>query len=123
IVEPFERRVRDAAQRGLVELRLRHRVDELTTTEGAVDGVRGTLLEPTDVDRGQSSSRTQAGEFELHAQAVIVTSGGIGGNHALVRKAWPKRLGKPPKHMISGVPAHVDGRMVEITQRAGGRII
>jgi uncharacterized protein len=123
IVEPFERRVREAAQRGLVEFRFRHQVDELTMTNGAVDGVRGTLLEPTDVARGQSSSRTQVGEFELHAQAVIVTSGGIGGNHKLVRKAWPKRLGKPPKHLISGVPAHVDGRMVEITQRAGGRII
>jgi predicted oxidoreductase len=123
IVEPFERRVRDAAQRGLVDFRPRHQVDALTTTNGAVDGVRGTLLEPTTVERGQSSSRTKVGEFELHAQSVIVTSGGIGGNHKLVRKAWPKRLGKPPKHMVSGVPAHVDGRMVEITQRAGGRVI
>ena len=123
IVEPFERRVREAVARGLVELRFRHRVDELTTTGGAVDGVRGALLEPTEVERGQSSSRKKAGEFVLHAQAVVVTSGGIGGNHTLVRKAWPKRLGKPPKHMISGVPAHVDGRMVEITRKAGGRII
>jgi predicted oxidoreductase len=123
IVEPFERRVRAAMDRGLVEFRPRHQVDALTTTSGAVDGVRGTLLEPTTVDRGQSSSRAAVGEFELHAQAVIVTSGGIGGNHELVRKAWPERLGAPPQHMISGVPAHVDGRMIQITQDAGGAVI
>jgi uncharacterized protein len=123
IVEPFERRVREAHSRGLVEFRFRHQVDGLTTTNGAVDGVRGTLLEPTSVLRGQESSRTKIGDFELRAQAVVVTSGGIGGNHALVRRAWPKRLGKPPKHMISGVPHHVDGRMVQITEQAGGHVI
>jgi predicted oxidoreductase len=123
IVEPFERRVRAAVERGVVELRFRHQVDELTTTGESVDGVRGTLLEPTTVLRGQKSSRAKAGDFELHAQAVVVTSGGIGGNHELVRKAWPSRLGSPPHHMISGVPAHVDGRMIEITQKAGGHVI
>ena len=123
IVEPFERRVRAAQQRGLIEFRFRHQVDALTTTNGVVDGVRGTVLEPTTVLRGQASSRTKVGDFELHAQAVVVTSGGIGGNHELVRKAWPERLGTPPTHMISGVPEHVDGRMIEITQRAGGNVI
>src|SRR3954465_1848573 len=53
IVEPFERRVRAAVERGVVELRFRHQVDELTTTGESVDGVRGTLLEPTTVLRGQ----------------------------------------------------------------------
>jgi predicted oxidoreductase len=62
-------------------------------------------------------------EFELSSQAVIVTSGGIGGNHELVRKAWPARLGFPPEHMVTGVPAHVDGRMIAITQAAGANLI
>ena len=123
IVEPFERRVRAAAERGLLEFRFRHQVDALTTTGGAVDGVRGTVLEPTSVARGESSSRTAVGEFELHAQAVVITAGGIGGNHELVRKSWPTRLGEPPAHMVSGVPAHVDGRMIQITQDAGGHVI
>ncbi|MBV9292119.1 MAG: FAD-binding dehydrogenase [Frankiales bacterium] len=123
IVEPFERRVRAAAERGLLTFKFRHQVDELTTSGGQVDGVRGTVLEPTSVARGESSSRTAVGEFELHAQAVIVTAGGIGGHHDLVRKAWPQRRGTPPQHMVSGVPAHVDGRMIEITQRAGGNVI
>ncbi|HEY3002561.1 MAG TPA: FAD-binding dehydrogenase [Kribbellaceae bacterium] len=123
VVEPFERRVRDAVARGLVTFRFRHRVDELTVTGGVVDGVRGKVLEPSDIERGQASSRVETGDFELRAQAVIVTSGGIGGNHELVREAWPERLGKPPERMVAGVPAHVDGRMLKITEDAGASII
>ena len=123
IVEPFARRAREAQARGRLAFRFRHRVDALTTTDGATDGVRGAILEPTEVARGMSSSRAVAGEFELRAQAVIVASGGIGGNHALVRKNWPARLGTPPRRMISGVPDHVDGRMIEILEAAGARLI
>jgi predicted oxidoreductase len=106
-----------------VNFRFRHRVAGLTTSAGSIDGVRGEILEPSDAERGVSSSRNLVGEFELHAQAVIVTSGGIGGNPELVRKNWPARLGSPPRKMLAGVPAHVDGRMLEITEAAGGRII
>ena len=123
IVEPFERRVRAAAARGLVSIATRHQVDEILTSDGAVTGVRGSTLEPSNVARGESSSRAVIGEFHYSAQAVIVSAGGIGGNHELVRKAWPERLGSPPQHMISGVPAHVDGRMMQITQDAGGHLI
>jgi uncharacterized protein len=123
LLEPFVGRVRDGERRGLAVLKFRHRVNELTTTGGVVDGVRGEILEPSDSARGQASSRSVIGEFDLSAQAVIVTSGGIGGNHDLVRAAWPARLGQPPTHMLSGVPAHVDGRMLEITAAAGGNII
>jgi uncharacterized protein len=123
VLKPFIRRVREAESRGLVELRFRHRVNELTTSGGAVAGVRGEVLEPSGVARGEPSSRTVVGDFELGAQAVVVTSGGIGANHDLVREAWPERLGKPPERMLSGVPDHVDGRMLEITRAAGASII
>ncbi|WP_431869562.1 FAD-binding dehydrogenase [Nocardiopsis eucommiae] len=123
VVEPFERRVRAAAERGLVSLRFRHRVDELVVTDGTVTGVRGAVLAPSDVARGRASSRDSVGEFEIGAQAVIVTAGGIGANHDLVRRNWPERLGTAPRHMLSGVPAHVDGRMLGITEEAGGEII
>ncbi|MEV4643167.1 FAD-binding dehydrogenase [Actinoplanes sp. NPDC049548] len=123
VIEPFERRVRDAATRGLVTFGFRHRVDALVTTAGAVTGVRGRILEPSSVARGVSSSRVEVADFAYEAQAVIVTSGGIGGDHDLVRKAWPARLGTPPRRMVSGVPAHVDGRMLGITEAAGGQII
>jgi predicted oxidoreductase len=123
LVAPFERRVREAAAKGLVEFRFRHRVDELTVTGGVVDGVSGKVLELSDVARGVASSRGEVEDFALSAQAVIVTSGGIGGNHDLVREQWPARMGKPPARMISGVPAHVDGRMLAITEAAGGRSV
>ena len=119
VVEPFVRRVRAAQARGLVDLRFRHKVDALTVTGGVVDGVAGATLEPSPVLRGQESSRAAVGSFELRAQAVIATTGGIGGNHELVRRNWPQRLGEPPGHMISGVPHHVDGRMLQVAQDAG----
>ena len=123
VVEPFERRVREAVARGRLTMLFRHQVDGLVTTGGAVTGVRGTILEPSSVLRGQPSSRVAVGEFELSAQAVLVTSGGIGGDHDLVRKVWPSRLGTPPARMVAGVPAHVDGRMLGITEAAGGHVI
>ena len=123
VVEPFERRVREGVARGIVTLKFRHRVDTLTSNGGALAGVAGTVLEPSSVSRGRPSSRTAVGEFELGAQAVIVTSGGIGANHDLVRESWPASLGKPPSRMLSGVPDHVDGRMLKITEDAGGSII
>lgn len=123
VVEPFERRVREAASRGLIDLRFRHRVTALSLTNGAVDGASGEILEPTEAGRGEKSSRKPIGTFELGAPAVIVASGGIGGNPELVRKNWPARLGDPPRRMISGVPDHVDGLMLGIAERAGGRLV
>lgn len=119
LVEPFERRVRAGVARGLVQLRFRHRVTGLSRTAGAVDTVTGEILEPSDAVRGTASSREAAGAFSLRAQAVIVTSGGIGGNHDLVRAQWPARLGTPPERLLSGVPAHVDGLMLGIAEEAG----
>jgi uncharacterized protein len=123
VVAPFEREVRAAAESGQVRLLFRHRVDELTVTGGVVDGVRGSILAPSDAARGESSTREATGQFELHAQVVLVTSGGIGGNHELVRRHWPPRLGEPPQHLLSGVPAHVDGRMLGISEAAGAAVI
>ncbi|MGH6654326.1 MAG: FAD-binding dehydrogenase [Actinocrinis sp.] len=123
VVEPFERRVRAAAAEGRVTFAFRHRVDELLVGDGAVTGVRGAVLEPGDTPRGRPSSRTEIGGFSLTAQAVIVTAGGLGGNHEMVRGNWPARLGEPPRNLLSGVPAHVDGRMLEIAREAGGNLI
>ncbi|MBM0237084.1 FAD-binding dehydrogenase [Micromonospora sp. ATA32] len=123
VVAPFERRVREHAAAGRVRFAFRHRVDSLIIEAGSVVGVAGHLLEPTEAERGRPTSRVETGEFELRAQAVTVTSGGIGGDHDLIRKAWPARLGTPPRTMVSGVPAHVDGRMLGIAQAAGASVI
>ncbi|MEP7344200.1 MAG: FAD-binding dehydrogenase [Gemmatimonadaceae bacterium] len=123
IIAPFVDRLRAAVTTGLITFKFRHRVNELTRTGSAIDGVRGDVLEPSNVERGRKTSRAVVEPFELKAQAVIVASGGIGGNHELVRRNWPTRLGDPPKRMITGVPDYVDGRMLGITEAAGGTII
>jgi predicted oxidoreductase len=123
VVAPFERRVREHAAAGRIRFAFRHRVDEVVVEDGTAVGVRGAVLEPTSVERGRPSSRVEVADFEIRGQAVVVTSGGIGGNHDLVRRSWPERLGEPPRTMVSGVPAHVDGRMLGISEKAGARII
>ncbi|HEY9498131.1 MAG TPA: FAD-binding dehydrogenase [Terrimesophilobacter sp.] len=123
ILEPFVERVRAGVDTGLVTLKFRHRVEELILEGGAVVGARGSVLQPDEAARGEASNRERAGEFDLRAGAVIVASGGIGGNHDLVRKQWPARFGEAPRDMLSGVPAHVDGRMLGISEKAGARLI
>ena len=123
VLAPFVQRVREAEWQGLLTFKFRHRVNALTKSGAAVDGVQGDVLAPSNVERGRKSSREVVGAFELKAQAVIVASGGIGGNHELVRGNWPQRLGSPPKRLITGVPDHVDGRMLAITEAAGGTVI
>jgi predicted oxidoreductase len=123
VVEPFERRAREAEKNGRIRFLWRHRVDNLVRTGSAVTGVAGTVLAASTALRGEETSRTPAGDFELDAPIVIVASGGIGGNQDLVRQMWPARLGRPPAFMVSGVPRHVDGRMIGITRAAGGQVI
>jgi uncharacterized protein len=123
VVEPFVRSVLDAAARGLVRFHHRHRVDEIVVSGGVATGVRGVVLAPDDAPRGAPSNRDVVGDFSLTAQAVILTTGGIGGNHEIVRRFWPERLGTPPASMVTGVPAYVDGRMLDIAADCGVRLV
>jgi hypothetical protein len=123
VVEPFERRVRAAVAAGKIKWLFRHRVDELEMTNGRVTGVTGSVLAPSTVARGKPSSREIVGSFRVSADAVIVASGGIGGNAEMVRRNWPNRLGSPPRRMVRGVPDHVDGRMLDIAMKSGANNI
>ncbi|MDQ0989009.1 FAD-binding dehydrogenase [Streptomyces sp. V3I7] len=123
VVEPFARYARQAQRDGLLTFHHRHQVDELVVENGEMRGVRGTVLAADDAPRGVRTNRDRIGDFELTAQAVIVTSGGIGGNHDIVRRYWPERMGTPPAEMITGVPAYVDGRMLDISAEAGVRLV
>ena len=123
IVKPFADSALAAADRGLVTFCHRHRVDELIIDGGTVTGVRGAVLADDDAPRGAPSNRDRVADFELRAPAVIVTTGGIGGNHDIVRRYWPERMGTPPRSMITGVPAYVDGRMLDIAAGSGVRLV
>jgi uncharacterized protein len=123
LLEPFIARARSAVAADALEFRFRYRVSGLLTTNGAVTGVRGEVLEPSGGERGRASGRGVVGEFELRAPAVIVSSGGIGASFERVRAWWPERLGPPPRRLLSGVPDHVDGRMLGVAEAAGARVI
>ena len=124
VLAPFIEKAKAMAETGRLTFRFRHRVDRLEIADRRVTGVSGAILASDPVQRGQESSREQQGDFTLSAAAVIVSSGGIGGNQELVRRNWPvERLGQPPASMVCGVPAHVDGRMIAITETAGGAVI
>jgi hypothetical protein len=124
VVRVFAEPLLEAERRGLVRFAFRHRVDELIVEGETVTGVRGAVLAPTDLPRGVASPRDEAESFDLRAPTVLVSSGGIGHNQEMIRAHWPvQRLGPAPRHMIPGVPAHVDGRMLGIAQAAGASLV
>ncbi|QAY61464.1 FAD-binding dehydrogenase [Microbacterium protaetiae] len=123
LVAPFHAALEKHEAEGRVTVLPRHRVTTLTTVNGTVTGAAGDVLAPSGAARGVATSREVVGSFTITAAATIVSSGGIGGNHDLVRRNWPASLGTPPASMVTGVPAYVDGSMQQITASAGGHLI
>ncbi|GAA4065477.1 FAD-binding dehydrogenase [Microbacterium laevaniformans] len=123
LVAPFQASVEAAEATGRITILPRHRVTALRTHAGGVTGAHGDVLAPSAAARGEQTSRDVVGSFEILAAATIVSSGGIGGNHDLVRAQWPARLGTPPTRMITGVPAYVDGSMQPVARAAGAHLI
>ena len=123
LVAPFQAEVEAAEASERITVLPRHRVTALLTDADAVTGAHGEVLVPSAAARGEQTSREVAGSFEIRASATIVCSGGIGGNHELVRAQWPARLGTPPTQMITGVPAYVDGSMQPVARAAGAHLI
>ncbi|QXQ10912.1 FAD-binding dehydrogenase [Paeniglutamicibacter sp. Y32M11] len=123
LLEPFIRAAEVAEAKGQLTMLWRHQLDDLVLVDGHVTGVRGTILKDDNAERGKASNRIKVANFEYFAPAVIVATGGIGGNLEKVRAAWPARLGTAPESMVAGVPAHVDGRGLDIAQKVGARLI
>ncbi|NWL09800.1 FAD-binding dehydrogenase [Paenarthrobacter nitroguajacolicus] len=121
LVEPFLAKVLEGVDTGRVGLHFRHRALSLTTTAGRVTGVSGDVLQPSTAVRGQASGRVVIGSFEARAGAVVVTTGGIGGNHAQVRRQWPDDTA--PDYMLSGVPASVDGEFLSAVESSGAALV
>ena len=121
ILAPFLAKVQEGIAAGRVRLAFRHRATELMFETGSVTGVRGEVLEVSTLGRGEASSRNVTGDFTVQAGAVIVTTGGIGGNHSMVRDQWPN--GNGPQYMLTGVPASVDGEFQQAVAAAGGALI
>ncbi|MDX8349914.1 FAD-binding dehydrogenase [Cognatiyoonia sp. IB215446] len=124
VLKPFEARALEAEKARRVEFGFRHRVTGFDITNGKVAGVFGEVLAPDDAVRGAATNRDVIDRFDIRADQVIVTSGGIGGNFDLVRRNWDaSKSGPLPDKMVSGVPEHVDGLLLDILKEAGGELI
>ncbi|WP_299190595.1 FAD-binding dehydrogenase [uncultured Litoreibacter sp.] len=124
VLQHFVRRCRAHEQAGRIAIKYRHQVDRIEMQDGVAVGVSGSVLAQDDAPQGAQTTRDVVGEFRIDASSVVVASGGIGGNFELIKKVWPtKRLGRMPKRLLSGVPAHVDGRMLDISEQAGAHLI
>lgn len=121
VLAPFVSKVSQGVEAGKIQLAFRHRATFLKTNDGGVVGLGGQVLAPSASARGEASSRDVVGEFEVDGGAVIVTTGGIGGNHTRVRQLWPR--GNPPESMLTGVPAHVDGEFARQVALKGANYI
>ena len=123
VAPPFERRVREAVARGLgSSCASATSVDELVVVRRrGRPACAARSSSPAPCARGEPSSRTAVGDFELdRAGRASSPRGGIGGNHELVRA----QLAGAARHAAdarwsAACPTHVDGRM--LAHRAGRR--
>ena len=125
VVEPFERRVREHVATRQDPLRLpRTRSTASSSTRAAVVGVQGTVLAPDDVAAGRGQ-HPRGGRRVRAARRRPSSSPAAASAATTTWSARPgrERLGTPPRLMVAGVPAHVDGRMLQITQDAGANVI
>lgn len=117
--------------RASLQLLWRTRVTSLVEEGGRIVGCR-VVDEHGD---GQAASREAGGtdvaedearakEHELRAsKAVVLASGGIGGNLEIVKREWPTaELGSPPERMLMGSHYYADGAMHEEVRRIGGSV-
>nr|WP_321507290.1 FAD-binding dehydrogenase [uncultured Celeribacter sp.] len=124
IVAPFVRLAHEAVASGLLTLDYRHRVTGFELEDGRAVGVSGEILKEDRAPRGAATNREVIGDFCYRADSIVVTTGGIGGDHDKVRACWPaERLGPAPKRMVAGVPDYVDGEAQRIAKLAGAHAI
>ncbi|UFU02100.1 FAD-binding dehydrogenase [Ruania suaedae] len=123
VLAPFLAEARAARDEGLLDVRFRHRVTSLVLTDGAVTGVRADQLTPAATGRGARSSREVTASVELSAGAVVLATGGNGGNHDAVRSTWPDEAGRLPEVLLSGVPDATDGKGLDAARAAGAATV
>lgn len=123
LIEPFVNYVLAEEQKGNFRFLERHQVTQLNITDNKITSIKGNILKPSEAERGEPSNREIIDQFKLDTPYLIITTGGIGANHELIKKNWPRRLGKAPETMIQGVPDSTDGKMLGISETAGVKLV
>ncbi|MBM3556217.1 MAG: FAD-dependent oxidoreductase, partial [Alphaproteobacteria bacterium] len=109
LTEPLVARLRNHPNAAKLTLRFGHRVEGLETRAGVVAGVHGIL------ERGEAS-------FAAKGQAIVIASGGIGGNLQRVKRHWHPEWGTPPEILLNGAHRYGDGRLHDAAESAGARL-
>lgn len=123
LINPFIDYVLKKEKEGQFRFLSRHQVTHIDIQNNQIKGISGNILEPSDVNRGEASSREIIDTFAYDVDDLVISTGGIGANHDMIKKNWPKRLGPPPNYMIQGVPDSTDGKMIELTETLGVNIV
>ncbi|MCO4330605.1 FAD-binding dehydrogenase [Staphylococcus hyicus] len=123
LVNPFIQFVKKHEATGQFTFLPRHQVTNIQIENDTIKSISGNILEQSDVPIGAPSSRHVVDTFHIDVSYLLITTGGIGANEALIRQNWPKRLGPPPKNMIQGVPDSTDGKMLEVSANAGVNLV
>lgn len=86
-----------------------HKVDEFVKEGDVVKGVLG-------VDELTNEA------FSANADAVIIASGGIGGNIDRVKENWFKEWGKAPEKILNGTNLYADGHLHDASKKLNVKI-
>lgn len=136
LVQAVWKAIESHPRRGALEVRFRTRVTGLLQDGNRIVGCRvsdehgdGNTPDAASADvsaAGDDGKRSEhsAAQRELRAgKAVVLASGGIGGNLEIVRREWPTgEFGSPPEQMLMGSHYYADGAMHEEVKRIGGAV-
>jgi len=109
LTETLIKRLKEKKNAGKLKIVFNHNVTELVTEAGKVTGCKGVI-------------ETSGQGFSAKADAVVVASGGIGGDVNRVRELWPSELGGPPEDLLVGSHPFCDGAGLDMVQKIGGNI-
>lgn len=123
LINPFVDYVLKKEKEGKFRFLTRHQVTNIDIHNNQIKGISGNILEQSDVNRGEPSSRKIIDTFTYDVDNLVISTGGIGANQDMIKKNWPKRLGTPPNYMIQGVPDSTDGKMIELSESLGVNIV
>lgn len=109
VVKPLMPHLEGHEKSGRLEFHFDHDVNGVDQHAGQVVGCHGTVNGET---------------FEARGEAVVLASGGVAGNHDMVRQLWPKDLGdgQPPELMVNGSMLEADGKLIDVARKLGANV-
>lgn len=110
LIRVLKERLKNHPNRGKLQLCFRHRVNELTLSNGRVTGLVG-LREDSDEP------------FEAIADAVVIATGGIGGNIEKIQSNWEPDWGKAPTDILNGAHRYGLGDLHDASEKINANVV